>query len=116
MKRKIWVKPGKTQSAASIAVGAIFLLIGIFIVIPTFGPFGFFWTAIVAVMIIMNIYNLVSQKGIVSHEIKIEDDEDIRDETDDSEYRLMKIKNMYDKGLITLEEYEEKKKEILDEI
>ncbi len=121
MKRKIWVRPGKTQSAASVAVGVIFLLIGIFIVIPSFGPFGFLWTAIVGVMIVMNLYNLFSDKGIVSHEIKIEDNEDDKDDSyedtaRESEHRLETLKSMHDKGLITDEEYENKKKEILDEI
>lgn len=44
MKRKIWVRPGKTQSVAGIIIGIVFLLIGIFMVIPTFGPFGLLWT------------------------------------------------------------------------
>ena len=118
MKRKIWVRPGKTQSAASVIVGVIFLLIGIFIVIPSFGPFGFLWTAIVGVMIIMNLYNLFSDKGLVSHEIKIEDNEEenYEDNAEENEHRLETLKSMHDKGLITDEEYENKNNEILDEI
>ena len=36
------------------------------------------------------------------------------DDIDDVEAKLAKLKDLYDKDLITLDEYEEKRKEILD--
>ena len=110
MKRKIWVRPGKTQSVAGIIIGIVFLLIGIFMVIPTFGPFGLLWTGIVVIMLAMNLYNVFSKKGIVSHEISVEYNEN------DIEKRLETLKSMYDKGLITAEEYADKRKQILDDM
>ena len=44
--KRIKVKPGKTQSKIGFGVGIVFVLIGIFIVIPIFGTFGIFWTAV----------------------------------------------------------------------
>ena len=46
MSKNIRVKPGKTQSAMGFAVGIVFCLIGLFLVIPQFGAFGIFWTTI----------------------------------------------------------------------
>ena len=44
MSKKIHIRPGKSQSKAGFVVGIIFCLIGLFVVIPTFGIFGIFWT------------------------------------------------------------------------
>ena len=117
MSKNIRVKPGKTQSAMGFAVGIVFCLIGLFVVIPQFGAFGIFWTAIAVAITVTNGINTFGKKGITSSEIIIDDDND-NDYTDGSsqEIRLTKLKNMYDKGLITADEYAEKKKEILSEI
>lgn len=50
MKKQVRVRPGKGQSAVGAVVGAVFVLLGIFMVIPAFGPFGIFWTLIAAVI------------------------------------------------------------------
>ena len=42
--KKIKVKPGKTQSKMGFVVGILFVILGVFVVIPTFGVFGFIWT------------------------------------------------------------------------
>ena len=38
--KRIKVKPGKTQSKFGFVVGILFVLIGCFVAIPAFGPFG----------------------------------------------------------------------------
>ena len=38
--KKIKVKPGKTQSKMGFIVGILFVILGVFVVIPTFGLFG----------------------------------------------------------------------------
>ena len=50
MSKKIYVKPSKSQSKIGFVAGIIFCLLGIFLVIPTFGPFGICWT-LIAVLI-----------------------------------------------------------------
>lgn len=88
---------------------------------PTFGLFGVIWTAIAIVITVSSGYNVFSEKGIAIHEILIEEEEKEKDsyfnnKKENIEDRLRKIQHLYDSGLITAEEYEKKKKEILDEI
>ena len=67
-------RPSKTTSAFGLAVGVIFVLIGLFIVIPQFGAFGFFWTLIALVITVMNGVNAFSEKGVPTGEIRFEDE------------------------------------------
>ena len=133
MSRRIHVRPGKGQSKMGFGVGIIFCLIGLFVAIPTFGPFGIFWTAIAAWITYVNYKNGFTDEQIDSHVIDIEDDgqnvtatryggyrnysyEDESVNEDSMEERLRKLQSLYDQSLITYEEYEQKKKEILDEL
>ena len=43
-KKRVTYRPGKTAGAFGVIWGSIFILIGVFVVIPTFGPFGILWT------------------------------------------------------------------------
>lgn len=133
MSKRIHVRPSRGQSKLGFGVGIIFCLIGIFMVIPTFGPFGIFWIAIAGWITYVNYKNGFTEEQIDSHVIEIEDDgrdmtitkhgayhtysydaEDVSAE--DVEHRLEKLQNLYNRSLITYEEYEQKKKEILDEL
>ncbi|HJC47631.1 MAG TPA: SHOCT domain-containing protein [Candidatus Lachnoclostridium pullistercoris] len=122
MSKKIRVKPGKAQSAVGLVTGLIFCLIGVTIVIPSAGLFGVFWTAIAAVITITNGINALSDKGVSSHEIIIENEERQESKSEHSETetlekdireRLDAAKALYEAGTITGEEYEAKRKEIL---
>ncbi len=123
--KRVKVKPGKAQSKIGFIVGIIFVGIGVFIVIPTFGPFGIFWTAIAAFIAYSHYKNGFTDEGFPTHEIIIDEDEltGMRDKGgsgdfagDDIEARLKTLASLYDQGLITGEEYETKRKEILEEI
>lgn len=134
MSKKIHVRPSKGQSKAAFAAGIIFCLIGLFIVIPTFGLFGIFWTAIAVWITYVNYRNGFTDKPIANRVIEIEDDGhdvtvtrhsgyhtysyDTKTETTDGdiEERLRKLQNLYDQSLISYEEYNQKKKEILKEL
>lgn len=118
MSKNIRIKPGKTQSKIGVIVGGIFVLIGIFVVIPMFGPFGLVWTLLAAVIMGSHLINATSDKGIATHEIVIEDSNEIsnKDNTKSIEERLQDLRRLYDTGLITSEEYEEKRKQILEEL
>lgn len=120
MSRKIKVKPGKGQSTVGFIVGIVFCFIGLFAVIPTFGPFGIFWTVIAVVITVTNGMNAFSDKGVTSHEIVIDDGTELNTEGGrygtDSQKRLEELKNLYDNDLMTKEEYDEKRKEIIDDI
>lgn len=116
--RKIKVKPGKTQSKIGFVVGILFVILGIVVVIPTFGLFGLIWTG-VAVMIAFTHYkNGFSDEGVATHEIIIEDGMNTtrrKADGEDIEAKLMKLNSLYEQRLITKEEYDEKRKKLLDE-
>ena len=116
MRRNIKVKPGKTQSAMGFAVGLVFVGIGLFVVIPTFGPFGIFWTLIAAAITVTNGINAFGKKGVASHEIVVEEDGEAGKEDSSAQRRLEEARSLYDQGLITREEYEAKRAEILKDI
>lgn len=77
--KRIKVKPGKTQSKMGFLVGIVFILIGCFIAIPTFGLFGIFWTAVAGFITYSNYKNAYSEEGMATHEIVIDDDTDGED-------------------------------------
>ena len=120
MRRNIRVKPGKAQSTMGFAVGLVFVGIGLFVVIPTFGPFGIFWTLIAVAITVTNGVNAFGKKGVASHEIIIEESgggqEDGGSGGSDVERRLEEARGLYERGLITREEYEAKRAEILKDL
>ena len=103
MKKQVRVRPGKGQSAVGAVVGAVFVLLGIFMVIPAFGPFGIFWTLIAAVITAVNLLNAFSKKGVTSCRIEIE-------------RRLERLRGLYEQRLISEEEYQTKKAELLEKL
>ena len=135
MSKKIKVRPGKTQSKAGFIVGIVFCLIGVFVAIPMAGLFGVLWTGVAVWITYSHYRNGFTDKPISNRVIEIEDDGnsatvrtgvfddfrtsyDVSMETDseDIEGRLRKLQNLYQQGLITAEEYEKKKQEILDRL
>lgn len=116
--KRIKVQNGKTQSKVGFAVGIVFVLIGIFVAIPTAGAFGVLWTIVAGIITYAHFKNGFSDEGIASHEIIIEDDWDMegnRNTQEDVETKLIKLNSLYDQRLITKEEYDEKRKKLLDE-
>ena len=115
MRRNIKVKPGKSQSVLGFIVGLIFVGIGLFVAIPTFGPFGIFWTLIAVAIAVANGVNAFGKNGVASHEIVVEDDGG--EETQSSSARrLEEARSLYEQGLISREEYEAKRQEILKDL
>ena len=140
MSKKIHVRPGKGQSKFGFVVGIIFCLIGLVVVVPTFGLFGLLWTAVAGYITYVNYRNGFTDKQIDSHVIEIDENgEDVTvikrtglgrhsyevvgkanevevPKHESAEDRLRELTNLYVQALITREEYEQKKKEILDEL
>ncbi len=136
MSKKIHVRPSGEQSKVGFAVGIVFCLIGLFIAIPVFGPFGILWTAVAGIITYTHWRNGFTDKKIASKVIEIEEAEDGNvtvtshqgfgttytvHETEGRsgssvESRLKSLQSLYDQRLITREEYEEKKQEILKEL
>lgn len=118
MRRRVRVKPSKGQSMAGFLGGILFCFIGIVMVIPTFGLFGVIWTLFAVIITVTNGINAFSDKGIATHEIMIDEDYKQRNMkgVKTLEERLNELQDLYNKGIITSEEYKEKRKEILEEI
>ena len=113
-KYRVTKRPGKASGAMSAVVGGIFVLIGIFVAIPTFGAFGILWTLMVAAMCVYGIYSVFG-KHYVGPEITIESDVQ-NTQPDYAGSRLEKLQQLYDSGLISQDEYEAKRKEIIAEL
>ena len=118
-RRVVRIHPSKPSMVLSLVVGVIFCLLGVFIVIPTFGVFGLFWTLISAGITVVNAMPLFSgEDRDLYHTMTIEEDGGYDGlaadtESDDAAARLEKLKALYDRRLITAEEYESKREEIL---
>lgn len=123
MKKNIRYKPSKASAGMSFAVGIVFTVIGLSLVLPaTFGSgflpvglFGLVWTGIAVAITAVNGLYLFGKRDNTSlfggYEITDEEPEE-----ESSEERLKKLQSLYDQRLITAEEYEEKRKEILKEL
>lgn len=123
--KRVKVKPGKAQSKIGFIVGIGFVIIGVVVVIPMAGLFGVLWTGLAAFIAYSHYKNGFTDEGFPTHEIIIDEDElsAMRENGgsgdfagDDIEARLKTLASLYDQGLITGEEYEAKRKEILQEI
>ena len=129
--KQIKMKPGKGQSMFAFGVGLVMTLIGLVVVVPTMGIFGVLWTLVAGGITVMHGANAFSDKGIPTHEIIIEEEDRTGDtqavsgpEEEDglrggkgnARTRLEEAKYLYDSGLITHEEYVNKRKQILEEL
>ena len=116
-RRKVTYRPSKAAGIVGVVVGSIFVLIGLFTFISTGGFFGILWTLVAAAITAGNAYTAFGKK-YVGPEIHIEEDSVENHDTTGStiEDRLRELRNLYDLRLITDEEYESKRQEILREL
>ena len=75
MRKRVTYRPGKAQGAFGTIWGGIFVLIGLFVVIPTFGPFGIIWTLGALGITVINALHAFGKK-YVGPEIRIEEDKE----------------------------------------
>ena len=123
-RRRVTYRPSKGESVFAGIVGVIFVFIGLFFAIPTFGPFGILWTLVAAGIAGMHLYRAFGSK-YVGPEINIEDEEAGGQVVGtapppaappSAEERLRQLEDLREKRLITANEFEEKRKEILKEL
>ena len=108
-----------------------FVIIGITVVIPGAGGFGVLWTLVAASFVVIAIVNMVRKNGMahrVAYDVEQDMGENIVGMMEDApppyeagakgsaEERLRELRNLYDLRLITDEEYEAKRQEILKEL
>ena len=121
---KYSAKPSPHFRAVSIVgmvFGIGFCIIGFTVVIPMAGAFGILWTLMAVAITVVSAYSGFAKRH-VGPEIFIEDDmaqqpqQPSGSEPDGIEQRLERLNDLHDKGLVTDEEYEKKRQEILDEL
>ncbi len=121
MKKRVTYRPNKVQSAFGAVVGGIFVVIGLVVAIPTFGPFGILWTLMAVGITGMNLYQAFG-KGYIGPQIEIEEEdarrfpaetEDRPSAASDAKHRLEQLESLKEAGLITDQEYRQKRQEIL---
>lgn len=121
MSKKIYVKPSKSQSKFAFFVGIGFCLIGLFVAIPIFKLFGVLWTLVAVGITYSSWKSGFTDNGAPTRVIEIEDTNDtIQNHQNYSfnnvEERLKSLQNLYEQRLITKEEYDQKKQEILKDL
>ena len=72
-RRRVTYRPSKAQGAFGMVWGGVFVLIGLFVVIPAVGPFGILWTLAAVAITAMNGYQAFG-KTYKGPEITIEED------------------------------------------
>ena len=113
------VRPSKPASAIGMIVGAVFVGIGVFVVIPGAGLFGVLWTLLALVGTGYHAANVFSEQG-VAHEV-VEFDTSSQagrqaSATASPEQRLSKLDKLKQQGLVSEEEYTEQRTRILDDL
>lgn len=111
--RKVKVKRSRNEYLISAFGGVIVIIVG-FTMTPnffgSFGMFGLLWVTLGVVTVIYNCYAAFSGNGVPIYEM------DVDTSDDNVESRLKKVDTLYHQGLISKEEWEAKRKSILDEI
>ena len=108
---RVTYRPSKAQGIIGGIAGGLFVILGVTVVIPSTGVFGIIWTLFAGLICGINLYTAFGKK-YVGPEIHIEDEKSVRS----TEARLAELRRLYDQGLISDEEYEDKRAEILKEI
>ena len=128
MKKRVTYRPSKAQGVFGIVWGGIFILIGLFVAIPVFGAFGVLWTLAAVAITVMNGLRAFGKK-YTGPEIQIEEENPGREEVHFSpasqshdhipstalspQKRLEQLETLKGAGLLTDQEYKQKRQEIL---
>jgi hypothetical protein len=109
MSYRVGVKPGKAASAVGMVAGCLFVILGVTVIVPIFGMFGLIWTGLAAAITVFYAYNLFSSRGASAYEVNVES----RDDVEDLDAGLRKLAKLKEDRLLTDEEYERKRAEIM---
>lgn len=119
MKRNIHYKPSKSASILSGVIACAMGVFGLF-TIPSIGAMIGFKVIWCLMAFGMGIYNFLLAAGVVKYnggyEITDESDDGAKERKSDAEARLEELQTLYDRRLITEEEYQEKRRDILDRL
>jgi hypothetical protein len=112
---RIRVKPSRFQATLGMVVGIVFIGIGLFVVIPTFGVFGIFWTLVAVAITVFSAINVFSQRGLAHSEIEVDKGTGSPEDELPFDERLRRLERLRDERLISEEEYQQKRQAIMRE-
>ena len=119
MRRNIHYKPSKSASILSGVIACAMGVFGLFTT-PSIGAMIGFKAIWCLMAFGMGIYNFLLAAGVVKYnggyEITDETDDGAKERKSDAEVRLEELQTLYDRRLITEEEYQEKRRDILDRL
>jgi hypothetical protein len=107
MSPQVRIKPGKPVSLLGMVVGLIFVALGLAVIIPVFGPFGVVWTCVAGAIAVFYAYNFLSARGASAYDVDVTGE--------DFDTRLRKLEKLRQDGLISTEEFERKRSELMRE-
>jgi hypothetical protein len=116
MSGKARIRPSQSISAIGMIVGIIFVIIGLFIVIPNVGLFGVVWTLVALGGVIYSAVNTFSERGISTEVVDFEGDLDKQKDEVSVESRLQTLESLKQKGLVSEQEYNQQREKILKEL
>ena len=96
--------PNLTQVVVGMVWGGILALLGLLVMIPVFGGFGIFWTLVGAIFTVLHAWQFFVKK----YPMFRRDQATIR--------QLNQLESLRTAGLMTDQEYQQKKKNILEEL
>ncbi|MGE6260107.1 hypothetical protein ACQKCU_19875 [Heyndrickxia sporothermodurans] len=102
------VKPSKSSSVLGMIVGIIFIFIGI-TQVSQFGAFGIIWTLIAIAITGYHTINVFSTKGVATYQVDIQENN-----PENNESMLRQLYRLKEENIISEEEYQKKKEEILN--
>jgi hypothetical protein len=110
---RIRVKPSRPQATLGMVMGSVFVGIGLFVVIPIFGPFGIVWTLMAVALTAYFAINVFSSRGFAHTEIEIENGAESQDGEMQFDERLRRLERLREEQLISADEYQRKRDEIM---
>ncbi|MBN1471660.1 MAG: SHOCT domain-containing protein [Syntrophaceae bacterium] len=119
MKVKGQVRPSKPASALGLIFGIIFVVIGVSVAIPNFGPFGVVWTLAALGISVFFAANTFSEHGVAEEVIEFDtltQPEPEGTSAASTEERLKKLEGLKQKGLLSDDEYQLQRKKIINEL
>src|SRR5262245_546288 len=109
MSYRMGVRPGKAVSALGMVVGGLFVLLGLGVIVPLFGLFGLVWTAVAVAIALYHGYNFFSDRGLSTYEVNVDSPGGV----DDLDASLRKLAKLKADGLLSEQEYEQRRAEIV---
>ncbi|NLM60564.1 MAG: hypothetical protein GX193_00620 [Clostridiales bacterium] len=113
-KRRTQGRTFRVQAILGLILGAVFLCFGVFRIIPEYGAVGFLWTFLAVFIIAANCRTLIQTSG--DRAAPPTGSESEQWDMKDPEEKLMELYRLYNRKMITKEEYMSERQRILRDI